>query len=150
MAVSAQHRVCWELLTPPRCHSWFKIKDKQFMEDVSPLGRIPVLYDGSSHMYESGMASTPVPGESCLHPAVSCFRKDSTQIQLNASSSYRGIAQDVDRHCTNLKYRCDDEETSRHIALQVPWWSICWKSTLMAHSVFPVAQLREPNTCRSA
>ncbi len=25
------------------------------MEEISPLGRIPVLYDGGVHIYESGM-----------------------------------------------------------------------------------------------
>ncbi|KAK9863105.1 hypothetical protein WJX84_003577 [Apatococcus fuscideae] len=34
---------------------WFKIKDKQFMDHISPLGRIPVLFDdGDVHIYESG------------------------------------------------------------------------------------------------
>ena len=38
--------------------SWYSIKDKDFMADISPLGRIPVLYDGGAHIYESGAPTT--------------------------------------------------------------------------------------------
>ena len=100
--------------------SWYSIKDKEFMADISPLGRIPVLFDSGAHIYESGaslhinlaavMARTfPMP---CLSEKLGGLHCNGSRCMLRASIRAQAMMQ-MDHHT----WTCPG-------VVQVPWWSI--------------------------